>query len=80
MEAHNYDAAIVFGACDKMLVGNLRALAETDIARQRRQGAADFRDGAAFADTPGKYSRRKRSVGASSLCEVGCPTAAARRA
>ena len=38
MEAHNYDAAIVFGACDKMLVGNLRALAETDLARQRRRG------------------------------------------
>ena len=37
MEAHNYDAAIVFGACDKMLVGNLRALAETDLARQRRR-------------------------------------------
>jgi dihydroxyacid dehydratase/phosphogluconate dehydratase len=37
MEAHNYDAAIVFGVCDKMLVGNLRALAETDLARQRRR-------------------------------------------
>jgi dihydroxyacid dehydratase/phosphogluconate dehydratase len=37
MEAHNYDAAIVFGACDKMLVGNLRALVETDLARQRRR-------------------------------------------
>jgi dihydroxyacid dehydratase/phosphogluconate dehydratase len=37
MEAHNYDAAILFGVCDKMLVGNLRALAETDLARQRRR-------------------------------------------
>jgi dihydroxyacid dehydratase/phosphogluconate dehydratase len=37
MEAHNYDAAIVFGVCDKMLVGDLRALAETDLARQRRR-------------------------------------------
>ena len=37
MEAHNYDAAIVFGVCDKMLVGNLRALVETDLARQRRR-------------------------------------------
>ena len=42
MEAHNYDAAIVFGACDKMLVGNLRALAETDIARQRRKARPVF--------------------------------------
>lgn len=42
MEAHNYDAAIVFGACDKMLVGNLRALAETDIARQRRKARPIF--------------------------------------
>jgi dihydroxy-acid dehydratase len=42
MEAHNYDAAVVFGACDKMLVGNLRALAETDIARQRRKARPIF--------------------------------------
>jgi dihydroxyacid dehydratase/phosphogluconate dehydratase len=38
MEAHSYDAAIIFGVCDKMLVGNLRALAETDLIRQRRRG------------------------------------------
>ena len=37
MEAHSYDAAVVFGVCDKMLAGNLRALAETDLARQRRR-------------------------------------------
>ena len=37
MEAHSYDAAIVLGVCDKMLAGNLRALAETDLARQRRR-------------------------------------------
>jgi len=37
LEAHNYDAAILVGVCDKMLVGNLRALAETDLARQRRR-------------------------------------------
>jgi len=42
MEAHSYDAAIVFSACDKMLVGNLRALAETDIARQRRKARPIF--------------------------------------
>ena len=37
MEAHGYDAAFVLGACDKMLVGALRALVEVDIARQRRK-------------------------------------------
>jgi len=36
MEVHGYDAAIVIGACDKMLVGNLRGLVESDYARQRR--------------------------------------------
>ncbi len=35
MESHGYDAAIVIGACDKMLVGNLRGLVETDYSRQR---------------------------------------------
>jgi dihydroxyacid dehydratase/phosphogluconate dehydratase len=29
MEAHGYDAAIIVGACDRMLVGNLRGLVET---------------------------------------------------
>ena len=53
MEAHSYDAAIVFGACDKMLAGNLRALAETDLARQRRTCAAAFRDGDTFTDQQG---------------------------
>ena len=38
MEAHAYDAAIVIGACDKMLVGNLRGLVEADFARQRSKG------------------------------------------
>ena len=42
MEAHSYDAAVVVGACDKMLVGNLRALAEIDIARQRRKARPVF--------------------------------------
>lgn len=37
MEAHGYDAAFVLGACDKMLVGCLRALVEADLARQRRK-------------------------------------------
>src|SRR5262245_11956350 len=37
METQGYDAAIVIGSCDKMLVGNLRALIETDLARQRRK-------------------------------------------
>ena len=42
MEAQGYDAAIVFGVCDKMLVGNLRALVETDLARQRRRARPVF--------------------------------------
>ena len=42
MEAHGYDAAIVIGSCDKMLVGNLRGLVETDFARQRRKGRPIF--------------------------------------
>jgi len=42
MEAHGYDAAIVIGACDKMLVGNLRGLVETDSVRQRRKGRPVF--------------------------------------
>ena len=42
MEAHGYDAAVVLGACDKMLVGDLRALAETDLARQRRKARPVF--------------------------------------
>ena len=37
LEAHAYDAAFVLGACDKMLVGSLRALVESDLARQRRR-------------------------------------------
>ena len=37
MDAHGYDAAIVLGVCDKMLVGSLRALIEADLARQRRK-------------------------------------------
>jgi len=37
IEAHGYDAAIVFGACDKMMVGSLRALIEADLAHQRRK-------------------------------------------
>ena len=36
-EAHGYDAAFVVGACDKMLVGSLRALVEADLARQQRR-------------------------------------------
>ena len=37
MEAHGYDAAMVIGACDKMLAGVLRALVEADLARQNRK-------------------------------------------
>ncbi len=37
MEAHSYDAAMVIGACDKMLAGLLRALVEADLARQNRK-------------------------------------------
>lgn len=37
MEAHCYDAAVVMGACDKMMIGALRALVEVDLARQQRK-------------------------------------------
>src|SRR3989442_4229445 len=37
IEAHSYDGAIVFGVCDKMMVGSLRALIEADLAHQRRK-------------------------------------------
>ena len=49
MEAHGYDAAIVLGVCDKMLVGSLRALVEADLARQRRKARSIY---AAFLPTP----------------------------
>src|SRR5437660_2742030 len=42
MEAHGYDGAIVLGACDKMMVGSLRALIEADLARQRRKARPVF--------------------------------------
>jgi dihydroxyacid dehydratase/phosphogluconate dehydratase len=42
MEAHGYDGAIVLGACDKMMVGSLRALVEADLARQRRKARPVF--------------------------------------
>jgi dihydroxyacid dehydratase/phosphogluconate dehydratase len=42
IEAHGYDGAIVFGACDKMMVGCLRALIETDLAHQRRKARPVF--------------------------------------
>jgi dihydroxyacid dehydratase/phosphogluconate dehydratase len=42
MEAQGYDAAIVSGVCDKMMVGNLRALVEADLARQRRKARPIF--------------------------------------
>ena len=42
MEAQGYDAAIVVGVCDKMMVGNLRALVETDLAHQRRRARPIF--------------------------------------
>jgi dihydroxy-acid dehydratase len=42
MEAHGYDGAIVLGACDKMMVGMLRALIEADLARQRRKARPVF--------------------------------------
>lgn len=37
IEAHGYDAVFVLGACDKMLVGALRALVEADLSRQQRR-------------------------------------------
>src|SRR5262245_39666535 len=42
VEAQGYDGAIVIGVCDKMMVGNLRALIETDLARQRRRSRPVF--------------------------------------
>jgi dihydroxyacid dehydratase/phosphogluconate dehydratase len=42
IEAHGYDGAIVFGACDKMMAGSLRALIEADLARQRRKARPIF--------------------------------------
>src|SRR5215813_11954302 len=42
VEAHGYDAAIVFGACDKMMVGSMRALIEADLAHQRRKARTVF--------------------------------------
>src|SRR6185436_18733882 len=39
---HGYDAAIVCGVCDKMMVGSLRALIEADLARQRRKARPLF--------------------------------------
>jgi dihydroxyacid dehydratase/phosphogluconate dehydratase len=42
IEAHGYDAAIVFGACDKMMVGSMRALIEADLAHQRRKARPVF--------------------------------------
>src|SRR5438093_3758314 len=42
IEAHSYDGAIVFGICDKMMVGSLRALIEADLAHQRRKSRPLF--------------------------------------
>jgi dihydroxyacid dehydratase/phosphogluconate dehydratase len=42
IEAHAYDGAIVLGVCDKMMVGSLRALAEADLAHQRRKARPVF--------------------------------------
>jgi dihydroxyacid dehydratase/phosphogluconate dehydratase len=42
MEAHSYDAAVLLGTCDKMMVGALRALAEADLAHQRRKARPVF--------------------------------------
>jgi dihydroxy-acid dehydratase len=42
IESHGYDGAIVLGACDKMMVGSLRALIEADLAHQRRKARPIF--------------------------------------
>lgn len=42
IETHSYDGAIVFGVCDKMMVGSLRALIEADLAHQRRKARPIF--------------------------------------
>src|SRR2546430_1010206 len=42
IESHSYDGAIVFGICDKMMVGSLRALIEADLAHQRRKARPIF--------------------------------------
>lgn len=43
IEEHGYDGAIIIGVCDKMMVGNLRALLEADLARQRRRARPSSR-------------------------------------
>ena len=42
MEEQGYDGAVVIGVCDKMMVGNLRALIEADLAHQRRRARPVF--------------------------------------
>src|SRR5262245_9920563 len=42
IEAHGYDAAVVLGVCDKMMVGSLRALIEADLVRQQRKARPLF--------------------------------------
>jgi dihydroxy-acid dehydratase len=42
IEEHGYDGAIIIGVCDKMMVGNLRALIEADLVRQKRRARPIF--------------------------------------
>ncbi len=42
IEAQGYDGAFILGACDKMMVGCLRALIEADLAHQRRKARPIF--------------------------------------
>jgi dihydroxy-acid dehydratase len=42
IEEHSYDAVIIMGACDKMMVGNMRALIEADLSRQKRRARPVF--------------------------------------
>jgi dihydroxy-acid dehydratase len=42
IEEHGYDAVIIMGACDKMMVGNMRALVEADLSRQKRRARPIF--------------------------------------
>ncbi len=42
IEAHSYDGAFILGVCDKMMVGGLRALVESDLAHQRRKARPMF--------------------------------------
>ena len=73
MESHGYDGAIVIGACDKMMVGSLRALIEADLAHQRRKARPGFRDDDPFGDRTRSHICAKKTGASSSLCGIVLP-------